>query len=386
MIEIETAEQLLEHLQAHGGLDGVVVQGLDLQAQSEILLQASLQGAVFLGCRLQRPVVDRALTSGALIFPEIPAIPFSPYRPRLYSVEELYDCFDRRRPESYRDCLDARIYAHWQRTGRAAPGSILETLARRLHDHAISDALEELLIRPDGSAREVVAIMGGHALERGDPRYTELAGIARALSRAGFLMASGGGPGAMEATHVGVWFASRPDGELDGAMRLLAQAPRYDHPGWLAQAFEVRAQFPVPPGELRPSVGIPTWHYGHEPPNAFPSHIAKYFANSVREDGLLMIAKHGVIFAPGSAGTIQEIFQDACQNHYLTPGMASPMVFYGVEHWTRVQPAYPLLQRLAQGHEYERYLTITDSPAEIVRAITAFAAHQAGRSSAPAPS
>ncbi len=61
------------------------------------------------------------------------------------------------------------------------------------------------------------------------------------------------------------------------------------------------------------SIGIPTWLYGHEPPAPFATHIAKYFANSVREDGLLTIAKHGVIFAPGSAGTTQEIFQDATQ-------------------------------------------------------------------------
>ena len=41
--------------------------------------------------------------------------------------------------------------------------------------------------------------------------------------------------------------------------------------------------------------------------------------------GLLAIAKHGVIYAPGSAGTIQEIFQDAAQNHYSSFGPPSPM-------------------------------------------------------------
>ncbi len=51
--------------------------------------------------------------------------------------------------------------------------------------------------------------------------------------------------------------------------------------------------------------------------------------------GLLAIATHGVVFAPGSAGTIQEIFQDAAQNHYASFGPPSPMMLLGVDYWTR---------------------------------------------------
>jgi hypothetical protein len=90
---------------------------------------------------------------------------------------------------------------------------------------------------------------------------------------------------------------------------------------WAETALEVRARTTG-----ASSVGIPTWFYGHEPINVFPTHHAKYFSNSVREEGLLAIAKHGVIYAPGSAGTIQEIFQDAAQNHYGTYTEVSPMV------------------------------------------------------------
>ena len=76
---------------------------------------------------------------------------------------------------------------------------------------------------------------------------------------------------------------------------------------------------------------MPTWFYGHEPTNLFSVHVAKYFSNSIREDGLLAIAEHGIIFSPGSAGTTQEIFQDATQNHYATFGTISPMVFLSKE-------------------------------------------------------
>lgn len=35
--------------------------------------------------------------------------------------------------------------------------------------------------------------------------------------------------------------------------------------------------------------GIPTYRYGHEPTNFFSSHVAKFFDNAIREDGLLQV-------------------------------------------------------------------------------------------------
>jgi hypothetical protein len=45
------------------------------------------------------------------------------------------------------------------------------------------------------------------------------------------------------------------------------------------------------------SLGIPTWHYGHEPTTSLATHIGKYFQNSIREDGLLELAKQGIVDA-----------------------------------------------------------------------------------------
>jgi predicted Rossmann-fold nucleotide-binding protein len=374
MIELETLDELDEHLSRHPGeLAGVVMQGLDLTGHTAALVGRGLAGAVFLGCDLARPLAEKAFAAGALVFPTIPELPFAPYRGRLYTVPELYDGFDRSQPDSYARCLDARVYDHFKATGGPAPPSILESLARRLHDHAITDALDELLAG-DGQPRKVVAIMGGHSTLRSDPGYAMVAVMARDLARQGFMMASGGGPGAMEATHLGAWLAGRDDDALDLALKILADAPSYRDREWLARAFEVRAELPLSEvdGERFPSLGIPTWLYGHEPPNAFATHVAKYFANSVREDGLLAIAKHGIVFSPGSAGTIQEIFQDACQNHYLTAGVASPMVFFGVDYWQQTKPVYPLLSSLAEGQDYGAWLSITDSPDQVVAALVAF--------------
>jgi len=377
MIELESIEQLDEHLANDATMEGVVVQNLDLTQRRDAVLAHNLTGTVLLGCRLDDELRAHAMASRALVFPNLDDRPFEPYRGQLYRVADLYDRFDRDRPESYGECLDARVYEHWKRSGRGQPPSIVETLARRLHDHAMTDALEELL-----AGRRVVAIMGGHGMKRSRGAYADVARIARTLTREGFLMASGGGPGAMEATHVGAWFASRDEAEMLAAIDILALAPKYDDADWLTRAFEVRERYDHAAinQAQHHSLGIPTWLYGHEPPNAFATHIAKYFANSVREDGLLAIATYGVVFSPGSAGTIQEIFQDACQNHYSTVGVVSPMVFLDTTYWTETKPIYPLLKQLAQGHEYADWLSITDNPQQAVAAILQYAASNSGAS------
>jgi predicted Rossmann-fold nucleotide-binding protein len=370
--EFETLEKLDKHLARGLPLRGCVFQGLDLLARTAALLAAPLEGSVFLGCRLERKAAEHALASGALLFPTDPALPYGPYRSGLYTVEELLDLTN-----GYASSLDARIYAHFVETGGAEPWRLVDSLFRRLHDHAITDAVDELRRN-----RRVVAVMGGHALGRDTPVYETVAVLARELTRRGHLLVSGGGPGAMEATHLGAWLAGGTDDELAAALALLAPVPAH-HPvdPWLRAAFRVRSRFPRRPlrdGALPESLAVPTWHYGHEPPNAFASHIAKYFANSEREEGLLTIAHQGVIFAPGSAGTIQEIFQDAAQNHYASaPAHASPMVFLGARYWTVEKPVFPLLERLARGHAYGALLVLTDDKDEIVRRIDGFAASSA---------
>ena len=290
----------------------------------------AFDGCLFLSCLLTPTQAGHLTTTGATVVRDDPARPFTAHRARLYTVEELFAGFDPTRPDGYDATYDALVYRHWVATGRQYPERIDESLARRLHDHSITDALHELL-----AGQRPVAIMGGHGLERADPRYATVARIGRTLARKGFLLLSGGGPGAMEATHLGAWMAHIDDDQLDAALGVLAARPRGAPPGeeyadadWLHRAWEVRERWPL--DEVRyPSIGIPTWMYGHEPPAAFATHVAKYFANSVREEGLLAVATHGVIFAPGSAGTIQEIFQDAAQNHYASFGPPSPMVLLG---------------------------------------------------------
>lgn len=367
MHEIESLSQFEEYIATHTTIENIVFQGLDLRSHTEYLCRQELQGVSFLGCELEKSALDHIYQRGALFFPTIPDKPYSSYRGSLYSVDELFSDFDPEKPESYAQTLDARVYKHWHETGRNNPKQILEALARRLHDHAMTDAVHDLLDR--GEARRPVAIMGGHSMRRDHPDYLDVARMARALTREGFFMLSGGGPGAMEATHLGAWFSERSDEDLEVAVALLGQAPHYSDKHWLSRAFDVRARFPRLSEDQSWSLGIPTWLYGHEPPNPFATHIAKYFANSIREEGLLSLARYGVVFAPGAAGTIQEIFQDACQNRYRTSGFPSPMIFFGEAYWKWKTPVFPLIAQLAIGKEYGQFISITDSTSEAVNII-----------------
>ena len=287
--------------------------------------------------------------------------PYDPHRAGLYTADELFSAFDPGDPCSYCATYDARVYRHWADTGGAHP-SPEEAARRRLHDGQITDALGRWL-----EGKRVVAVMGGHEMERGPEAYTDVARLARAFARSGYTVATGGGPGAMEAAHLGAALAEHDDDALGAAVEVLRRARSYTDEGWLAQAVRAGAEI-VGDRELAvPSVGIPTWHYGHEPPTPFASVIAKYFENSIREDGLLSIASHGIVFAPGSAGTIQEIFQDAAQNHYGTVrGVSSPMVLMGVAFWTERHPVLPVLQSLSAGRPYASLITALDDVDEIV--------------------
>lgn len=369
MIEIDDVDAARAWVRSPTPRPPAAFEALDLR-RCEGFESGRFDGCLFLSCLLTPAQAGYLTTTGATVVRDSPDRPFTAHRAALYTPDELFAGFDSA-VGGYGDTFDARVYAHYVATGRQHPPRLDESLARRLHDHSITDALSDALV-----GARAVAIMGGHGLERADPGYARVARIARAITRQGFLVLSGGGPGAMEATHLGAWMAHFDDDQLDAAIDVLAPRPagslpgrEYADPDWLHRALAVRQRWPVTDPQYE-SIGIPTWMYGHEPPAAFATKIAKYFANSVREEGLLAVATHGVIFSPGSAGTVQEIFQDATQNHYESFGPPSPMVLLGVDHWTERLPVVPLLRALADGRGYADLVVVTDDEHDAIHAIT----------------
>ncbi len=241
--------------------------------------------------------------------------PFEATPDRLYTRADLYEGFDDGGLEA---TTDWAIYLQAEVSGRPPVAPTL-ALGHRLHDHGITIALDEFR-----SGRQLVGVMGGHALRRGSPGYDQAVGLGAAVAEAGFCLTTGGGPGAMEAANLGAAASTVDESTRTGWLARLAESPTFydDADGFAAAALEIAAELTEPVESL----AVPTWFYGHEPTNPFATHIAKYFANSVREDGLLAICTSGIVFTKGGPGTAQELFQDAAQNAYRTVGPASPMI------------------------------------------------------------
>lgn len=342
--EIETESGLAAWLESGQGLGSLRIQGLDLRRYArDVGRRKDVQGLVVLG-GVVPPELDRHLRQhGAVIFPGAPQAPVRPYRGTLYRPHELYAGLSE---HGYARTPDALAYA-WAKDSCLRHDAYASML-RAIHDDSMTDALTGLL-----ADRKVVGVMGGHALARGTKGYAQAAHLGHRLARTDDLVvATGGGPGAMEAAGLGAWAAD--EASLAHGLEKLAQVPSFvpDIGAWAQVALEVRAQA-GPAGERRAaevrSIGIPTWFYGHEPPHVFADQIAKYFSNAVREDLLLSLSGAGLVVLPGAAGTVQEVFQIATRLYYEANDQVPPIVLVDEHHWTEHLPVWPLLQSLGRG-------------------------------------
>lgn len=331
-------------------MSGWRVQSVDLTGRTDVLLRLSPMGSLFLGCALEETAADWVRDGGGLIFPTIPELPFDPYRGTLYAADELYAGLS----SGYPATPDAQIYA-WSRQSDER-GDVSRTLAAALHDHSIADALHEL-----PANKPWIGVMGGHGIARTDPTYRSAVLLGRTLARSGLTVATGGGPGAMEAANLGSSLSGYDDAAVDAALSALAPVPTF-HPSiadWASTGLSVRRDYPGDGG-----VSIPTWFYGHEPPNVFASSIAKYFSNALREDVLLSRARGGIIYLPGAAGTVQEIFQATTPNYYGDAATQIPMILVGIDYWTTKVPVWPLLGSLSVARPMASSIRLVDTVEE----------------------
>ncbi|MGB3763814.1 MAG: LOG family protein [Ornithinimicrobium sp.] len=338
--EVDTQEQLRSVLESGRPLVGARLQGLDLREHEATLLERrTLQGLIVLGGQLSARLEQHLRRHGAVIFPSDPNVPIAPYRGSLYTPHELYAGLDR---AGYAETFDARTYS-WSQDASIRHDAYVSVL-RAIHDDSMSDALHALL-----SGRHAVGVMGGHALQRGTEGFASAADLGHQLARGGYVVITGGGPGAMEAANLGSW--APDDATLAQALDSLSSVPTFTHgpQDWITSAFAALHAARATPGDEVRSVGIPTWHFGHEPPNVFSQRVAKFFSNALREDVLLDYSTAGLVVLPGAAGTVQEIFQMVTRLYYETVDLPRPMILVGRRHWTEDIPVWPLLLRL--GHD-----------------------------------
>ena len=351
--EIAHATQLQAWLAAGHSLNCVRLQDVDLTGACEDALRSyphRFDGLVVLGGKVSSAFAAQLTRRGAVVFPAHPDAPVNPYRNRLYGADELYADL----AAGYGETPDARAYV-WSQDARLAHDAYATAL-RALHDDAIRDALMETLPQ-----QHCVGVMGGHAWKRDSSAYADVARGAQRLAQAGRTVITGGGPGAMEAANLG---AAAGSCDLSAALATLAAVPDFtDVTAWAEAGFAAREHLPQRSASTTVrSVGVPTWFYGHEPPNVFGDVIAKYFSNAVREDDLLNASREALIVLPGAAGTVQEIFQAVTPMYYAAADVPLPMVvLVGRQQWTETVPVWGALTALATGRRMSDRLHLVDS-------------------------
>jgi predicted Rossmann-fold nucleotide-binding protein len=291
---------------------------------------------------------------------------YSPGRDSLYTIEELMAGY---RSDAPMQSLDSRLSTHVKASG-IPPAEVDEAIAQVVHDQGVDQAMRAYVAASIDNGRHVVGVMGGSSAPRDAPDYRLAAQTAKALSEAGFLVATGGGLGIMEAGNLGAYFAGRSDDELHAAVDALELCPTYrgHEAKYIDSARSITATEPAG----APSLAVATWRFDEEPISQFATHIAKLFQNSVREAGLLSIADAGVVYFEGGFGTLQEIFQDLSQNSSAPPDHQMPMVF--VDTVAYGQPGSPF--HLARGRAaqvaapFDDLITLADSTESVVATIS----------------
>jgi len=357
-VQITSINNLPEPQEGTGLIGHYAFEYIDFTEAADYALSHRFVDCIFFGCDLV-PEQD-SLMKDCLVFPRM-GQRFHAFVHDLYTSESLYDGFVPGDPGNLTRTFDAKVMKEYVEKGPDCE-DIKIMLARTLHDHSIYDAMMDFLRRY--RYEDIVGIMGGHGIKRSDEGYSKIVMISKALTETGKLMISGGGPGAMEATHLGAWMAGRTQEETEDAISILAEAGEANPAKWLDSAFEVRRWYPQ---DKFCSLSIPTWLYGHEPSTPLATHIAKFFTNSIREDMILSIALGGIIFTPGSAGTIQEVFQNAAKLHYDEDGTVGPMIFLGKDFFSKEIPVYPFLKDLVDRNKYSNVrLYLTDDSNEVI--------------------
>lgn len=267
---------------------------------------------------------------------------------RLYTSDDLLDGYDPSDPMAFTRSWDFLMYRTYVSDGGATPKTAAIRRAQADHDACIADALKQHLER---EKPKLVGIMGGHGLTRADSAYSAVARLGRHLADQDYLVVTGGGPGAMEAAHLGALFVNATEPAFERALALVATQPNLpklndivtasgeiapgrekdidDCRAWMNAVLEVKDMAPTNAGL---SLAIPTWLYGQEPTIPLATHYAKYFQNSIREEALITQSRAGIVYAQGGGGTMREVFEDAEQNYYATSAQEfTPMIFFDAD-------------------------------------------------------
>ena len=307
--------------------------------------------------------------------PDAAPVSVDTYRTPLYAPDELYDA------PTYHDSLDARVYA-WSR--HRAP-TRTRSLAQALHDHAIDDALADVGRRAGG----LVGVMGGHAAaSAASPAYADAARLGHALGRTLTRRhrRRARRDGGRQPRRLPV--AGRRRRRSTTRSPLLARVPSFrpSVDAWARRRFDGARAVPgrrATRWASRPGTTA-TSRRTCSPPRSRSTSATPPARRSCSQ-----VCDAGIVFLPGAGGTVQEIFQDACENYYADESSVAPMVLVGRRPTgPRTLPGVAAARRRsAAGRPMEAHVHLVDTVEEAAaRAGWLTSAHSVAASWPQAPS
>ena len=293
------------------------VQGLDLTGREDAARGSTRAARCSWAAPSPRPRPTGSARAVPCCSPRCPTCRSTPGGRTSTPPRELYDGLER----GYEHTPDARIYA-WSRKAahrRSAQGPARAVAARQL------DRRRARGVHPPAPHRR------RHGRPRADPRRPGLrrgGPLAHDLAAAGLTVATGGGPGAMEAANLGARLADaareRPRRGAGPDRRGAVVPARRDRLG--ARRHRQRARPRATPGARS---GIPTWHYGHEPPNAFSSVSRSTSATPSARTCCSRSAAAGSSSCPARPGRCRRSSRRRARTTTPTEPEVAPMVFVG---------------------------------------------------------
>jgi hypothetical protein len=101
---------------------------------------------------------------------------------------------------------DFGVFRQYVIDGAETPKNLEIRQQQAGHDARMAGALKDFLSQDPPP--KLAGLMGGHGLARTNKAYEDVVRLAQRLVEEGYIVVSGGGPGAMEAAHVGATFAT----------------------------------------------------------------------------------------------------------------------------------------------------------------------------------
>ena len=296
---------------------------------------------------------------GALVFPPVPDLPFDPYRGLLYSPDELFE-----------GLADGRLRSDARRPRlRLVPARPRPTATFRLD--APLDPRRRGLRRPGRTPRRRPG-RGRDGRARHGPRHGRLRG--RRPPRPGPRPERAhrrdrrrpGRDGGRQPRRVRRAARRRDAGR--GARTPRQDAPRSPRPSPTGPAPPSRCASRWPGGG--DSVGIPTWFYGHEPPNAFAAphrQVLRQRHPRGRPPRPLERGRRSSCPAPPAPSR-----RSSTTRPRTTTSPAAnrpPWSSWTARTGPRRCPTWPLLQSLAAGRSMESRIALVDSVDEAPAAL-----------------